>query len=48
MNLITPFIHELFKILANCLKYTGKMETREKQDFFGTGWKARTTRFLAA
>jgi hypothetical protein len=45
---LTSFIHELFKIFANYLKYIGKMKTRKKQGVFDTGWKAYATRFLAA
>jgi hypothetical protein len=45
--LLTRFIHELFEILANMLKYKSKFNNLGKQSVFCTGWKACATRFFA-
>ena len=41
------FIHELFEILHNLLKYNSKLNNPEKQSVFCTGWKACATKFFA-
>ena len=45
--LLTRFIHELFEILDNLLKYNSKFNNPEKQSVFCTGWKACATMFFA-
>ena len=41
---LVRFIHELFKILHNLLKYNSKLNNPEKQSVFCTGWKACATK----
>jgi hypothetical protein len=45
--LLTRFIHKLFDIQDNLLKYNSKFNNPEKQSFFCTGWKACATKFFA-
>ena len=40
---LVRFIHELFEILDNLLKYNSKLNNPEKPSVFGTGWKACAT-----